>query len=520
MDKESGSLGEMEDRLRRIKERRKQLERGEIDPVYEPILPHINEVMRDGQLGHIRHMVHQSLEAIDQDIQQSVRRLRTAVIPDVIPQSCNPSRDRSRDRSRQELLAAVKEKLTQKISQRDSPRVGLRQFHYTPHLEMARMPSVTIATTSPPPPPQQQQRQDFRNISSQTDPPEATGHYPSAISLDSPTTDSSDVFLPAGTADILPDDVIRIVSDILHHEIDSALDSFHPPGQQQPEAANPGRIPEEIPEDSHENQRLVIDTCTQTIQKLTSWKDAATITDCKAAVRNQTSTMHPEYYGIIQTDAATWTECRSWEDRSFREVATSPISDGPEALDSADEGSLTPPRLPLAIDPADASGLDLLAGFDFRLSLSPLPDSLPLPVHPPPQADGADASASFALQDSSSSTTTSSSSMQTSSAPSTAGDVELSEGEVQLRVASPGQIDSRDPTAACRHLIQRMAPQDRSSPEPSSSGQLHLPLDGTANAARIDRDTGSSSPTSPTSSSSFQSLPTEFSSGQIDTNDQ
>ena len=46
MDKESGSLGEMEDRLRRIKERRKQLERGEIDPVYEPILPHINEVMR------------------------------------------------------------------------------------------------------------------------------------------------------------------------------------------------------------------------------------------------------------------------------------------------------------------------------------------------------------------------------------------------------------------------------------------------------------------------------------------
>lgn len=34
------------------------------------------------------------------------------------------------------------------------------------------------------------------------------------------------------------------------------------------------------------------------------------------------------------------------------------------------------------------------------------------------------------------------------------GDIELSEGEVLLRVASPGQIDSRDPTATYRNLTR------------------------------------------------------------------
>ena len=81
--------------------------------------------------------------------------------------------------------------------------------------------------------------------------------------------------------------------------------------------------------------------------------------------------------------------------------------------------------------------------------------------------------------------------------------------------------------------------QDRSSPEPSSYGQIHFPfgetpqeskclklinqwsrllsLDGAGSdlGAGIDRDTTGSSSTS----SSFQSLPVEFSSGQIATND-
>jgi len=46
MAKEGGTVREMEHRLRRIKERRQELERGGIDPGFQPILPHINEIMR------------------------------------------------------------------------------------------------------------------------------------------------------------------------------------------------------------------------------------------------------------------------------------------------------------------------------------------------------------------------------------------------------------------------------------------------------------------------------------------
>ena len=104
----------------------------------------------------------------------------------------------------------------------------------------------------------------------------------------------------------------------------------------------------------------------------------------------------------------------------------------PEALDSADEGSLTPPRFPLDVHPADPFDLDRLRRLSIRLSPSPLPDPLPdplpvalpvaLPVSPAPRIDIADAPASCPVQDSSSSsrsTTISCSLIQTSSALST-----------------------------------------------------------------------------------------------------
>ena len=48
------------------------------------------------------------------------------------------------------------------------------------------------------------------------------------------------------------------------------------------------------------------------------------------------------------------------------------------ALDSEDsEGWLTPPRIASTATPLDASELDALRNRDFRLCLSPLPESLP-----------------------------------------------------------------------------------------------------------------------------------------------
>ena len=61
------------------------------------------------------------------------------------------------------------------------------------------------------------------------------------------------------------------------------------------------------------------------IQAVRIQKDAATITDSGAVIRNQTSALHPECERSRPTDAATCTEYRCFQDRSWREVATSPL---------------------------------------------------------------------------------------------------------------------------------------------------------------------------------------------------
>ena len=100
--------------------------------------------------------------------------------------------------------------------------------------------------------------------------------------MGSPVTDSS-IFLPGAAVDILPEDVIRVVSDILHHEIDVALETFQPDQQQvisipfnsiqfnsirnliaESLRQNSERVPEESQEEPQ--GRLAIDNYTQTIQ--------------------------------------------------------------------------------------------------------------------------------------------------------------------------------------------------------------------------------------------------------------
>jgi len=487
----------MRDRLRRIRDERKELQRL---PTQSSLTSHMSEIMRDPELGHVRRMVQQSMEAIDRDIQTTVGRLRsvaeaTAHYPDVIPMP--------RDRCRLALLNRVKEKLVQqRIESRTpesrTPRVGYRELRHRDdgvqerlrRLQITQLPSVTLAAPSTGAQPQQVVMQDYRNVSIQTDP--------------SPEL-SEAMSLPVAM-EIVPEDVISVVNDILHTQIDFALADFNP-----------------LAIKSNVDHRLAIDICTQTEAFQSHTADEAPIKMTRRSKDVATATES----GATNRDRATATEYPV-----LRHVATSPQSDVPStpspppcqlgnALDSEDsEGWLTPPRIASTATPLDASELDALRNRDFRLCLSPLPESLPellaqlidednvspVPTHPL-KVDSTMSSSTI----SSSNTQTSSSSISLSTEGGACSSL-LSEGQVLFRVASPGQII--EPNDTYDQLTQE---SDRWQSSTSiSHGQLVLPFPVDNGAGDRSTDIDPQQPVdSSSSTSSFRSLPAQHSSGQV-----
>ncbi|XP_057371260.1 uncharacterized protein LOC130692198 [Daphnia carinata] len=467
---DSRMITEMKEQLRRLQERRQELESRQADEeeVFgQSIVPHLSRVMRDRQWAQVRCMIQRNMDSIDRDIQETIGRLGTAMLessdpgqsprhahfPDLIPQTKSWAKPKEEplhsslpppgDPTRRDLLEAVRKTLERRKKLLDeeeknvqSPRVGFYQLRHESvtnqedklsRLSVQKLPSVTIATQKPDLPVN-------HVISVQS---------PSIVPVSAePLVEQPNTAVDNQQPTLEPDDVARIFSDLLATQLDLAVDSI---GQ----LTSPRQC--QIKSSHHRDNngddefRLTIDSCTQT------------------AIRNvkDSSTIMERWH---QTDRAVGPDLPISPESDTEEIIQ--VSSEEDIKEEEVEEPLTPPRAScINIVPVPSPALDLNL---WRQRFPPTPPSscleslirqVDVAAHETSVSTMADSSSSDATGISSSFANASSSSDTVS---------RLSEGEAPNHVASRGQIIVQKTGAESRKII------NRSAEETLSEGQIPL----------------------------------------------
>ncbi|KAI9564413.1 hypothetical protein GHT06_008152 [Daphnia sinensis] len=443
---DSRMITEMKEQLRRLQERRQELESRQADEeeVFgQSIVPHLSRVMRDRQWAQVRSMIQRNMDSIDRDIQETIGRLGTAMLdpsdpgqssprrahfPDLIPQTKSRAKPKEEplhvglpgDPARRDLLEAVKKTLERRKKVTDeeeknapSPRVGFYQLRHESvtnqedklsRLSVQKLPSVTIATQKPDLP--------VNHVISVQSP----SIVPVSVELlaEQPAVNNQQPTLE-------PDDVARIFSDLLATQLDLAVDSIG-----QLTSPRQCQIKSSHVHDNDDNEfRLTIDNCTQT--NIRNFKDSSTAME----------RWH-------QTDRAVGPD-----------LPISPESDTEEIIQVSSEEDikeveepLTPPRAScINIVPVPTPALDLNL---WRQRFPPTPPSSCLESLIR-QVDATAHETSVSTGSSSSDATGISSSFATTASSENVS--RLSEGEAPNRVASPGQIIVQKTGAESRNIV-------------------------------------------------------------------
>ncbi|XP_046437952.1 uncharacterized protein LOC124189032 [Daphnia pulex] len=508
---DSRMISEMKEQLRRLQERRQELESRQVDEEealgQKSIVPHLARVMRDRQWAQVRSMIQSNMECIDQDIQETIGRLGAAMLeetgdpaqsprrsqrhfPDLIPRKASQSPQKPKTEqpvhsfssnqqqpgflpqpgspSRQALLEAVKETLERRkkpaIDEEEekgkeseqSPRVGFYRFRHTETVAAAVQEDKLSRLSV----------QKLPSVTIATRKPDRPLNH--VISVQSPSIVSTICQSPASVELLTERTASSSSSSANHHQQQSPPNLEIQPDDvarlfcdllaTQLELAVDSIGPIQQPEsprqcqrdndDDDDNEfRLTIDSCTQTT--ICNVKDSSTVME----------RWH-------QTDRAVGPDRPVSSDSEEEEImqVSSKVEQEVKVEEEVDE-PLTPPRTScnnIVPDPAPPLDLNL-----WRRRYPPTPpsscfESLIRQVEAAAHESLSNMTAVASSSSSSSDATgilLSSSSLSTnaSSSSATVAVSWLSEGEVPNRVTSPGQVAVQKIRGATGNNMDRSA---------------------------------------------------------------